>query len=71
MNPNKIAKDDWMPLHLACSQGHIEAVKLLITVGKADVNALAGTRGSPLHSAARTGKVQIVSYLLMHKADTE
>lgn len=60
-----------MPLHLACSQGHIEVVKLLITLGKADVNALAGKRGSPLHSAARAGKIQIVSYLLIHKANTE
>jgi ankyrin repeat protein len=71
VNPNKIAKDDWMPLHLACSQGHIEAVKLLITVGNADVNVLVGRHGSPLHSAARAGRVQVVSYLLMHKADTE
>jgi len=68
---NKISADNWTPLHLACSQGHLETVKILIGLGNANVNMLAGEHGTPLHCAARAGKVQIVSYLLLHKADTE
>jgi hypothetical protein len=58
-------------LHLACSQGHIEIVKALVAVGNADVNISAGDNRTPLHCAAREGKVKIVTYLLMHKANPE
>ncbi len=68
---DKMSADSWTPLHLACSQGHLEIVKILLTLGGAKVNILAGEHGTPLHCAARAGKVQIVSYLLLHKADTE
>ena len=68
---SKMSADGWTPLHLACSQGHLQVVKILITLGNGDVNSVAEEHGTPLHCAARAGKVQIVSYLLLHKADTE
>lgn len=63
--------DYWTPLHLACSQGHLECAKLLVNVGEVNINELAGVHGTPLYTAARAGKVQIVSYLLLNKANTE
>ena len=71
MEVEKLSKDDWTPLHLGCSQGHLDIVKLLITIGKANINMMAGMHGTPLHVAVKSDRVQIVSYLLMHKADTE
>lgn len=71
VTPDKVCDDHWTPLHLACNQGHIEIVKLLVTVGKVNVNLLVEKHGTPLHCAARAGKVQVASYLLMHKANTE
>ena len=68
---NKIAKDGWSGLHLACSQGNIDIVKLFLTAEKVSVDLLSSERGTPLHVAARTGKIQIVSYLLLHKANIE
>ncbi len=49
----------------------MEVVKILVTVGNANINLSTPTRGTPLHCAAREGKAQIVAYLLMHKADPE
>ena len=74
MNANAVTttiNDTWTPLHLASSLGHIEVAKILIKVGKADVNNLLEKYGTPLHCAARSGRAQIVSYLLMSKASVE
>ena len=70
VNVNQMSIDYWTPLHLACSQGHLETVKILINAGST-INVVAGEHGTPLHCAARAGKIQITSYLLLHKADTE
>lgn len=68
---NKISADNWAPLHLACSKGHLEAVKELIFTGKANVNLIVPKYGTPLHCVAKTGRVKILSYLLIHNADPE
>ena len=66
-----MSPDDWTPLHLACSQGNLDIVKLLIMITKVNINLIAGKNGTPLHCATKSGKVKVVSYLLLHKADTE
>ena len=71
LDPNQRTRNDWAPLHLACSQGHIEVVKVLVVAGKTDLNACLGERGTPLHCACREGKAEIVSYLLNQKVNYE
>ena len=71
LNPNQETLNNWAPLHLACSQGYIEVVKVLVVSGKANLNLLLHERGTPLHCACNAGKVGIVSYLLNQKVDYE
>lgn len=58
-------------MHLACSQGHLESVKIILKIGNADINMIVKEHGTPLHCASKGGKVQIVSYLLLQKARIE
>ncbi len=44
---------------------------MLIREGHADINYSHGKYGTPLHCAAREGRVQAVAYLLMCKAKIE
>jgi hypothetical protein len=53
-------------LHVACWNGDVGKVRLLLTKYNADVNALDNplNRVSPLHEAARGGHVDVVKFLL-------
>jgi ankyrin repeat protein len=57
---------DITPLQLACAQGHLDIVKLLIEQGGALLDLLDNTENgdSPLHYASRNGRKNIVEYLL-------
>lgn len=57
-----------MPLHNACSYGHLEVTELLIKHG-ANVNAADFWKFTPLHEAASKSKYEIVKLLLKHGAD--
>ncbi|XP_077392378.1 ankyrin repeat and SOCS box protein 9-like [Festucalex cinctus] len=56
------------PLHVACSNQQLTAVKKLLQLG-ASVNTLRSGE-SPLHVAARASSPDVVSVLLEHGADT-
>ena len=71
MNADIVTSDEWAPLHIAASQGHIEILKILIIAGKANVNCSIGKRGTPLHCAAFNGKIAVASYLFTHPIDPE
>ena len=41
------------PLHCACSRGHLDMVRMLISEFKADMNIVDGNKNTPLHEAAK------------------
>ncbi|CAJ2500615.1 Uu.00g034680.m01.CDS01 [Anthostomella pinea] len=58
------------------SQGSLEKAKLLVEVGKADVNELPypdivdpQVANTPLHEAAKCGAIKVAEYLLQKGAD--
>lgn len=57
----------WSPLHVACRQGNLETVKLLIRLG-ANVNTVNAGGHSPLHEAAYRGYDKILLELLKEGA---
>ena len=57
----------WSPIHVACRQGNLETVKLLIRSG-ANVNTINAGGHSPLHEAAYRGYDGILIELLKKDA---
>jgi len=57
-----------VPLHNACSYGHIEVTEMLIKHG-ACVNAMDLWQFTPLHEAASKSRVEVCSLLLSKGAD--
>lgn len=58
------------PLYVASHEGHLEAVKVLLDVGKADVNVSTSRSGrTPLHAAAAQGHLDVVRCLIEAGAD--
>ena len=57
-----------VPLHNACSYGHLQVAELLVTHG-ADVNAMDLWQFTPLHEASCKGKMEVCSFLLSHGAN--
>ena len=62
-------KGGLVPLHNACSYGHLEVVIALVTNG-ANVNSADLWKFTPLHEAAAKGKYEICKILLEHGADS-
>lgn len=56
------------PLHVSAWQGHTEMVSLLLTYGKAQVDACDLENRTALHSASWQGHSDIVKLLLEHGA---
>jgi len=67
---NEFNVDGFTPLQLACFFGHGEMAVWLIDRG-ADVNAVAQNeiRIQPIHAAATTGNLTVLTSLLQHGAD--
>ena len=57
----------WSPLHVACRQGNLDTVKLLIALG-ANVRTVNAGGHTPLHEAAYRGFDQILIELLKNGA---
>lgn len=57
-----------VPLHNACSYGHIEVTEMLIKHG-ACVNAMDLWQFTPLHEAASKSRIEVCSLLLSKGAD--
>jgi len=58
----------WTPLHIACREGRLEIIKLLLA-HKAHLDARDSLGQTPLHRAAHWGHVEIVRYLISAGAD--
>eukprot|EP00808_Paulinella_micropora_P027850 g81278.t1 len=56
-------------LHLACSKGHMEAVKWLVSNAPACVHIQDPFWATPLHCAARSGYLEVVQFLVRAGAD--
>ncbi|XP_063690374.1 putative ankyrin repeat protein RF_0381 [Bolinopsis microptera] len=68
-DPSVINEKGELPLHRAVSRGHIDTVKLLIPVS--DINITCKDNVSALHTAARTGNVDMITLLMNNGADTK
>ncbi|CAG2228497.1 unnamed protein product [Mytilus edulis] len=53
----------WSALHVACQNGHIEVIKLLIDVGM-NINDTTNSGSTPLHKACQEGHYETVKFLL-------
>lgn len=58
-------------LHVSAWQGHYEMVRLLLTLGRADVSAVDRENRTALHSASWQGHAPIVQLLLDHGAQAD
>lgn len=56
------------PVHVSAWQGHCDMVSLLLSSGRADVNATDNENRTALHSASWQGHAPIVRLLLDHGA---
>lgn len=68
LNVDKKDEKGYSPLMLAAMNGHVEAVRFLLSV-PADINSLDNHGNSVLMGATFTGQTAIVEILLDHGAD--
>ncbi|XP_041377288.1 E3 ubiquitin-protein ligase MIB2-like, partial [Gigantopelta aegis] len=60
---------EFTPLHIAVANGFVSLVNVLISEGKADVNARDGSMKIPLHLAVMKRSMPLVDILLFAKSD--
>ena len=64
-----------LPLHFACSNNHVDAVKLILRYGFPErnelVSAVDNEENTPLHLACNSGNAEIVKVLLLSGADVQ
>ncbi|KAM4037786.1 ankyrin repeat domain-containing protein 26 isoform 8-T8 [Anomaloglossus baeobatrachus] len=65
---SQVDKESRTPLHLACANGHLDVVKLLVE-NKAKVNACDNDNRSPLMKAIQCQHESCATVLLEHQAD--
>ena len=70
-NVNALDKGNWSPLHLAARNGHLYAVKILVSAGS-ELNFQDTKHGwTPLHSAIIAGHARVGRILLNLKARSD
>ncbi|CAH1392142.1 unnamed protein product [Nezara viridula] len=58
-----------LPLHMACSGGHVDIVKILLACNGGQVDCIADeSKYTPLHEAAFWGRKKVVKFLLENHA---
>eukprot|EP00906_Rhabdomonas_costata_P031078 RCo043925 len=67
VNVNCVDECGCTPLHYACSNGHIEAVQVLLQQAGIDTNAQDCYGRTALHWAAQCGHIEIVRLLMSTK----
>jgi len=70
-NGSQTNVSDDMGIHKAAKEGNLKKVKFLIESKGVDVNLLNERNHTPLHTAARKGRKEIVEYLLHKGANIE
>ena len=71
LNPDaRDAQNDWMGIHLAARNGHLDIVRLLLEAG-ADKDAARQNGSTALHTAAWNGHLDVVRFLLEAGADKD
>ncbi|XP_073508004.1 ankyrin repeat domain-containing protein 26 isoform X8 [Phyllobates terribilis] len=65
---NQVDKENRTPLHLACANGHLDVVKLLVE-NKAKLNACDNDNRSPVMKAIQCQHEACATVLLEHRAD--
>jgi len=70
---NSAAKnsDGWIPLHTACSENRLDAVKTLVAKDKGLVNVLNNDKETPLFQACQSGSKDIVQLLIDNGANVK
>ena len=69
-DPNQVGEGDIFPLYMACSDGTLEIVKLLLTDPRCDVNkAYDYYKYTSLEIACRRNRIDIIEYMLQNCDD--
>lgn len=66
---NVVTNDHWTALQIACYQGHVSSVQVLLTHPNLDLDKMTSQRGTALHLASQNGHTAIVKEILRHDPD--
>ena len=62
--PNRANKDGGTPLYIACQNGHLDVVRMLLSVDGIDPNRANANKQTPVNTASDNGHLEIVRLLL-------
>lgn len=69
IDPQSKDSSGQVPLHMACSGGHVSIVKMLLACNDSHVDCISDdNKYTPLHEAAFWGKKRVVEFLLDNNA---
>ncbi|XP_014292101.1 ankyrin repeat, PH and SEC7 domain containing protein secG isoform X3 [Halyomorpha halys] len=69
VDPQSVDSSGQLPFHTACSEGHLDIVKMLLACDRSQVNCVIDdTKYTPLHEAAFWGRKYVVNFLLENNA---
>jgi ankyrin repeat protein len=62
-DPNQIGIGEDAPIHIACLEGELEDVEIMVSAG-ADINLIGDIGNTPLHYAVSGGNLMVVKRLI-------